>query len=186
MSGRTGMKIPGKMLDPTKSSTRAARAGFAKGNAARNLRKNAPGRVKHNSAIREAFAPNPLISNRYNTMGNYYIGQGAGDLAKKKIGASNKIAGTTKAQQVTKRVRGLGQVGTSRRALTAAGGLGSSGQRIVQGAIQNYSAIEKLIHLDARLDGAIELSKKPVRTIKNLSQKQIRKMHLAELLRKIR
>jgi hypothetical protein len=107
----------------------------------------------HHGAIRESVAPSAMIKNRYESMGNFYIGDAGGKFAKKKIsGVSSR--NVAKANLVSQRGRGTGQTTTARRA--------ASGPMYIKGSIlpKAFNSIEATIHLDEMLDEQIELVSK--------------------------
>jgi hypothetical protein len=121
------------------------------GKAASGLMGGSKLRKIHHGALRESVAKNSMIKNRYESMGNYYIGQGAGGLAKNKIsGVSSR--NVKKANQVSQRGRASGQTTTARRA--------SSGPMYIKGTLlpKAFNSIEATTHLDEMLGEAIEFS----------------------------
>jgi hypothetical protein len=110
-------------------------------------------RPLRHGALRESIAPNAMIKNRYESMGNYYIGDALGKGAKGKIsGASSR--NVSKANQVAQRGRASGQTTTARRA--------ASGPLYIRGTMlpKAFNSIEAVIHLNETLDEAIEFSPK--------------------------
>lgn len=155
------------------------------GKAASGLMGGGKLRKIHHGAIRESIAPNSMIKNRYESMGNFYIGKAGGDFLKNKIsGASSKNVST--ANRAAQRGRASGQTTTARRA--------ASGPLYIKGSLlpKAFNAIEATIHLNETLDELIELaskiefSREPAKTIKDLSQKKISQIKTGELLKALR